>query len=133
MTVTQDQTGAPTPAGTRDGWTDVCPVAALQPGRGAAALLPGGVQVAIFLLDDGSMHAVGQRDPYSGANVMSRGLVGSRGDRDIVVSPMLKQTFDLHTGEALDDPGTRLPVHPVAVVDGRVLVHREPEPDGGGP
>ena len=42
--------------------------------------------------------AIGNQDPFSGANVMSRGIVGSRGDVPTVASPMFKQVFDLRTG-----------------------------------
>ena len=88
-------------------------------------------QVAVFLLEDGSVRAVDQRDPYSGANVLSRGLVGSRGDRDVVFSPMLKQAFDLRTGEAVDDADVRVGVHDVELVDGAVMISIRPtEPSG---
>jgi len=112
-------------------WAAVCPLAALPVERGAAALLPDGTQVALFRLADDSVHAIGNRDPYSGANVMARGLVGSRGDRDVVASPMFKQHFDLRTGSALDEPDVRIPVHRVRVVDGVVEVCcGAEEPDG---
>jgi len=106
-------------------WTRVCAVAQLIPERGIAALV-GSEPVAVFLLDDGTVHAVGHRDPFSNANVMARGIVGSVGTgesyRDTVASPMYKHVFDLATGECLTDPGTRLPVHPVRLVDDHVEV-----------
>src|SRR5437667_65879 len=61
-----------------DEWVGVCPVTKLQPERGVAALV-GDDQVAIFLVGD-DVFAVSNLDPFSGANVMSRGLVGTRGD-----------------------------------------------------
>ena len=85
-------------------WHDVCLLSDLSRERGAAALLDG-VQVAVFRTHDDRVHAVQQLDPYSGANVMSRGIVGSRGDRPTVASPMYKQVFDLRTGECLDPVG----------------------------
>ena len=103
-------------------WTAVCRYDELLCERGVAALMPDGRQVALFRLADGSVRAIGQRDPYSGANVISRGLVGTRGERSVVASPMYKQHFDLRTGEAVDDPDVRLPVHPVRVRDGVVEV-----------
>ena len=105
-------------------WTSVCSVEDLQPERGVAALVDGR-QVALFRLFDGSLHAVGHRDPFSGAHVMARGIVGTRGDVPTVASPMYKQVFDLRTGVCLDapeDPAVRLPVHAVRVRDGRVEV-----------
>ena len=61
-------------------------------------------QVALFRLDDGSLHAVGNIDPFSGAAVMSRGIVGDRGGRACVQSPIKKQAFALRRRPCLDDP-----------------------------
>ena len=110
-------------------WTRVCAVEQLLPERGVAAMVAG-EQVALFLLEDGSVRAVGHFDPFSGTHVMARGIVGSMGSaesyRDTVASPMYKQVFDLATGECLSehDRGSdvRLPVWAVRVVDGHVEV-----------
>ena len=84
------------------------PSTQLIPERGIAALVEG-EPVALFLLDDGTVHAVGHRDPFSNANVMARGIVGSVGAgedyRNTVASPMYKHVFDLATGECLTEPG----------------------------
>ncbi|MFK4088733.1 nitrite reductase small subunit NirD [Kribbella sp. NPDC020789] len=101
--------------------TVVCRYDVLLPERGVAALA-GGVQIALFRLHDGTVYALGNQDPFSGANVMSRGIVGSRGDVPTVASPMFKQVFDLRTGVCLDDPAVSLPVYPVEIVDGMVRV-----------
>jgi len=101
--------------------TVVCAVEALLPERGVAALL-GDLQIALFRTHDDEVFAIGNQDPFSGANVMSRGIVGSRGDVPTVASPMFKQVFDLRTGVCLDDPEVSLPVYPVEVVDGQVVV-----------
>jgi nitrite reductase (NADH) small subunit len=109
-------------------WTGVCTLRQLVPERGVAVLV-GDRQVALFLVsgESGSfVHAVGHRDPFSGANVMARGLVGSVGDRDTIASPMYKQVFDLATGECLTDPEVRLPVHRTWVAGGVVYVEDEP-------
>lgn len=100
----------------------VCAYDALLPERGVAALVDGR-QVALFRTYDGTVYALGNHDPFSGANVLSRGIVGSRGDVPTVASPMFKQVFDLRTGACLDDPGTAVPTYPVQVVDGQVVVH----------
>ena len=101
--------------------TVVCRYDALLPERGVAALV-GEVQIALFRTHDGRVFAVGNHDPFSGANVMSRGIVGSRGDVPTVASPMFKQVFDLRTGECLDDPSVSLPVYQVEVVDEMVRI-----------
>ncbi len=110
-----------------DDWTPVCAVSDLTPGRGVAALL-NGEQVAIFLLgyrEDGpDLRAVGNIDPFGRAAVMSRGLVGSRGEVPTLASPLLKQVFSLDTGICLDDASQALPVYPVRVADGLVEVGR---------
>jgi hypothetical protein len=55
---------------------DICALDDLAPERGTAAIL-GGTQIAVFRLADDTVRAVQQLDPYSGANVLARGLVGS--------------------------------------------------------
>ena len=103
-------------------WQDVCAFDDLVPDRGVCALV-GGRQVAVFRVSPADeLFALANHDPFSGANVISRGIVGSRGDVPKVASPMYKQNFDLRTGECLDDPTVSLPVHLVRERDGRVEV-----------
>jgi nitrite reductase (NADH) small subunit len=106
-------------------WETVCLLDRLLPGRGAAALLAAGgepVQVALFRMAEGTVHAIGNVDPFSGAAVLSRGIVGDRGGVPIVASPVFKQAFSLVTGQCLDDPEVRVPVYPVRVADGWLQV-----------
>lgn len=98
--------------------TMVCALADLLPLRGAAALVEG-QQIALFRVGD-EVFAVQQLDPFSGSMVMSRGIVGTRGDRLTVAGPMYKQIFDLGTGECLDALGGQpQPLHtwPVEVTE----------------
>ena len=101
--------------------TPVCRVDDV-PLEGGVAALVDGEAVAVFRTHDGSLFAIGNVDPFSGASVLSRGIVGSRGDVPVVSSPMYKQAFDLRTGRCLDDDTVSVPAYDVAVVDGRVLV-----------
>jgi len=94
-------------------WTTACAYDHLIPGRGVGVLLDDGTQAALFRLDDGTVHAVGNIDPFSGAAVISRGIVGDRGGRAIVQSPILKQAFALDDGCCLDDPQVSVPVYQV--------------------
>lgn len=104
-------------------WTTACAYDFLIPNRGVGVLLPGGAQAALFRLDDGSVQAVGNVDPFSGAAVMSRGIVGDRGGRPIVQSPIKKQAFALEDGVCLDEPDVALPVYPTRVTaDGQVEI-----------
>jgi nitrite reductase (NADH) small subunit len=102
-------------------WTIVCPLDRLQPERGAAALI-GSVQVALIRTFDGAVFAVDNRDPVAGAQVMSRGIVGSRGDAPTIASPLHKQVYDLRTGQCLDNPGVSLSTYRVRCTDGLVEV-----------
>lgn len=125
--MTRERSEQTAPAGGR-AWTAVCTTNQLIPERGVAVLV-GERQVALFLVTGPSgrfVHAVGHRDPFSGANVMARGLVGSVGERDTIASPMYKHVFDLATGECLTDPSERLPVHRTWVAGGVVHVENEP-------
>ena len=61
-------------------------------------------------------------DPFSRATVLSRGIVGSKGDTPKVASPIYKQSFDLKSGQCLDDPSVEVMAFPVRVIEGRVLV-----------
>ena len=101
-------------------WTRACRVDALLPGRGVAVLLPDRRQAALFLLSDGTLAAVGNIDPFSGAAVMSRGITGDRAGEPTVASPLLKQVFSLRDGRCLDDESCVLRVYDVRVVDGFV-------------
>jgi nitrite reductase (NADH) small subunit len=101
--------------------TTVCGVGAV-PREGGVAALVDGHAVAVFRTYAGEVFAIGNVDPFSGASVLSRGIVGSRGDAPVVSSPMFKQAFDLRSGQCLDDPSVSVPTYDVAVVDGIVLV-----------
>ncbi|MEV5975800.1 nitrite reductase small subunit NirD [Streptomyces sp. NPDC052114] len=98
-----------------DDWFAVCERARLTPGRGLAALLPDGRQAALFLDREGRAYAIDNRDPFTGAAVLSRGLLGSADGRPFVASPLLKQRFDLATGRCLDDDEVTVAVHPVRI------------------
>ena len=101
-------------------WVDVCAFDDLIAGRGVCALV-GGRQIAVFKID-GDVYALANRDPFSGANVLARGVVGSKGEVPKVASPMYKQTFDLRTGRCLEDPSVSVPAFSARVRDGRVQI-----------
>ncbi|HEX4721487.1 MAG TPA: nitrite reductase small subunit NirD [Pseudonocardiaceae bacterium] len=102
--------------------TTVCRFADLLAERGVAVLLPDGTQVAVFRTHDGQVHALSNVDPFSGAAVLARGIVGDRDGTPIVVSPVYKQAFELGTGRCLDDERVAVAVFAATVVDGMVMV-----------
>jgi nitrite reductase (NADH) small subunit len=121
----------------RGEWVAVCTMRQLIPERGVAVLV-GGHQVALFRVTsrvgEDFVYAVGHRDPFSDANVIARGIVGSVGSgedqRDTVASPMYKHVFELATGACLTDPSDRLPVHRTWVAGGVVYVNPRPVDTG---
>ncbi|HBX36258.1 MAG TPA: nitrite reductase (NAD(P)H) small subunit [Pseudohongiella sp.] len=104
----------------RSDWFDIADLDQIVPGTGAAARL-GKEQVAIFNTRDG-IFAVQNHDPFSGANVLSRGIVGDIGGRLVVASPVYKQHFCLRSGECLEDGSVRLQTFAVTVRDSRVWI-----------
>jgi nitrite reductase (NADH) small subunit len=102
-------------------WTEICPLDRIEIERGVAALICG-TPVALFRTHSGDFYALDNVDPMSGASVLSRGIVGTRGDVPTVASPMHKQAFDLRTGECLDAAGVRVRVYEVRVRDGVVEI-----------
>ena len=107
--------------GSAAGWTIVCRLGDLEPERGVAALVDGH-QIALFRSWDDAIYVLDHLDPFSGADVMARGIVGSRGEVPTVASPMFKQVFDLRTGACLDDDSVRVHVHEARLEEGAVEV-----------
>ncbi|MCE7079136.1 nitrite reductase small subunit NirD [Streptomyces sp. ST2-7A] len=117
-------------AGTDGGeWVTVCAAERLTPGRGVAALLPDGRQAAVFPTRAGRVHAIDNRDPFTGAMVLSRGLLGTTADgTPFVASPLLKQRFALTDGRCLDEPDN--PDRAVTVLACRVVPAAGSGPEG---
>lgn len=100
----------------------MCAIEDIDLDRGVCALV-GSYQVALFrVAPHGDLFALSNYDPFSGAYVLSRGIVGSKGDISEVASPVYKQSYDLRTGQCLDDPSVSVMTFDVRVHDGRVLV-----------
>jgi nitrite reductase (NADH) small subunit len=106
-------------------WVEVCSYESIYPDTGVCALVDGR-QVAVYRLSDGNLHAVSNLDPFSQANVLSRGIVGDRGGEPKVASPIYKQTFNLRTGVCYEDAGVRLDVYRVRRRSGVVEVFAAP-------
>lgn len=108
-------------------WIDICDSSDIMPNAGRCALI-NGAQVAIFRVSqpgvqdssNDSWYALDNCDPFSQANVLSRGLVGNLADRVVVASPIYKQHFCLQTGVCLEDNTTRLKTYAVRLHNNRI-------------
>lgn len=79
-------------ADTSTRWDEVCAYDDLMPERGACALVRD-IQVAVSRTFDGELYALSNHDPFSGAYVPPRGILGTRQGVPTVASPMYKQVF----------------------------------------
>jgi NAD(P)H-dependent nitrite reductase small subunit len=98
----------------------VCNVEDILDGAGVCALVDG-EQIALLRIGE-EVFALENRDPFSGANVISRGLVGDLAGQLVVASPVYKQHFNLRNGRCLEDEAVSLRTWPCGVLDGRVWV-----------
>ncbi len=107
-------------------WTAVCRLDDIVPDSGVCALA-GGRQVAVFRVGADRVYALANRDPFSGANVLSRGIVGDLKGEPVVASPVYKQHFSLATGQCLEDPAAKVDTFAVRVENGAIHVEtRQP-------
>lgn len=103
------------------GWHRVCAVDELELAWGEAALVAG-FQVALFRTAPGEVFAVAQEDPATGAFVMARGIIGSRGTRPTIASPLHKEVYDLETGECFSNAELRLAAFATRINDGYIEI-----------
>jgi nitrite reductase (NADH) small subunit len=111
-------------------WQFVCTRADLVEFSGVAAwveTIEGPVQVALIYLpsapnspqpagpntpalpnQEQELYALDHRDPFSGANVIARGIVGDLKGEPVVASPIYKQHFRLADGQCLEDDAAKL-------------------------
>ena len=104
-----------------ENWIEVCSLDDIVPDTGVCALIEE-KQVALFRTHTGDLFAIDNFDPFSKANVLSRGIVGSVGEKLVVASPIYKQHFCLATGECLEDENVKLNVYPVKAANDKVAV-----------
>ncbi len=105
-------------------WHAICALEDILPESGAAALVDR-KEVAVFRVGD-AVFAIGNYDPASDANVLSRGIVGDIGGEIVVASPIYKQHFSLVTGRCLEDPQFAVPAYMAEVRHGRIWVRAKP-------
>ena len=101
---------------------DICSVTDLLEDAGIAALIDE-KQVALFYVKKTEqVFALSNYDPFSEANVLSRGIIGSIGDDLVVASPIYKQHFNLATGQCIEDDRVSIDNYPVHINNGRVFL-----------
>jgi len=101
-------------------WQKVCASEDILPMLGVRALIDDR-QIAIFRVHT-ALYAIDAVDPFSGAAVLSRGIVGDVKGRLVVASPLYKQHFDLETGECLEDASVSVMTYAVREIDGAVEI-----------
>ena len=102
--------------------TQVCALTDIAPNTGVCALFEG-EQVALFRIGDTEqVFAISNYDPIGKANVLSRGITGTLGERIVVASPLYKQHFDLQTGECLEDAEQSVKTYAVSLDNGQIVL-----------
>ena len=102
-------------------WTAVCSADRLIPDRPVCALVEA-IPVGIVLTSFDELFAFSSIDPFSSANVLWRGIVGSVDGRPSIASPMYKQRFLLESGACVDDPSKSVAVFAVRKRNGAVEI-----------
>lgn len=112
------------------GQQPVCSLDDLVPDAGVAAVVDGR-QIAIFYLPGrpNPVFAIDNQDPFTGVQVLSRGIVGDAQGRPFVASPLYKQRFSLEDGTCLDDASVSVRAWPIALRDGQVWLIRQAVPE----
>ena len=95
-------------------WNVLCKKNDLIPHSGVAAL-HNGQQIALFYIPgyETEVFATCNNDPFSGANILARGIVGNLQDEPMVASPLYKQHFSLKSGVCMEDEEIKIRVWPV--------------------
>lgn len=96
-------------------WETVCNVQDIPHNTGVCALV-NGRQIAIYRFND-ELFALDNYDPFSHANVLSRGILGDLNGELCVASPIYKQHFSVITGKCLEDENVSVGVYTVRQSD----------------
>ncbi|MEZ8822743.1 nitrite reductase small subunit NirD [Vibrio amylolyticus] len=103
-------------------WITVCSTDDLLPNMGVCAKVEE-QQVAIFYCGRSrKLYALSNLDPFSGVNVISRGIIGSLDEQPCVASPLYKQHFNLETGVCIEEPNVQLSTYPIRQSDNAIQV-----------
>jgi nitrite reductase (NADH) small subunit len=106
---------------TQVSWDVVCTVDDLIAESGVAVWTEAG-PVAVFYLPHRlpALFAISHTDPFTGKNVLARGITGDLKGQPVVASPLYKQHFNLETGQCLEDETVKVKTYPI-LLDGETV------------
>jgi len=109
-------------------WFHACKPEDLVNNSGVCALI-NEHQIALFCIpssaaNDADMKVVATSnwDPIGKANVLYRGLLGTKEDTHFVSSPLYKQRYCLETGRCLDNGEATIAIYPVKLENNSLFV-----------
>lgn len=107
---------------TTTGWLYACQIEDTIENAGVCLKL-GGRQVALFnFARTKEWYATQNECPHKRQMILSRGMIGSLGEKPKVACPFHKKTFALDTGECLSGDECSIQTYPVKVEDGKVYI-----------
>lgn len=92
-------------------WETVCNIQDIPHNTGVCALI-NGRQIAIYRFND-ELFALDNYDPFSHANVLSRGILGDVHGQLCVASPIYKQHYSVNSGICLENESVSVGVYAV--------------------
>ena len=104
------------------GWTPVCGVDEIEPGRGVVRIV-NGTEVAL-MRDGEDVFALGNLCPHRGGQIGDGHVENGK-----AICPLHAWDFDLRTGISPFNPADSLPTYPVRVHDGTVEVNADSVPE----
>lgn len=103
-------------------WHPVCSLDSILPATGVCTWV-NNQQLALFRPHaDETVYALSNIDPFAGASVLSRGLIGEHQQDLWVASPLKKQRFRLRDGLCMEDESRSIISYPARVRDGQVEI-----------
>jgi nitrite reductase (NADH) small subunit len=101
-------------------WLDIGTVDQIAPGSARTLPVHGGEEIAIFRTLAGNFHALVNKCPHK-QGPLSQGIVHG----SVVTCPLHNWNISLKTGEALGEDKGCVPVIPLKIDAGRILIARD--------
>jgi nitrite reductase (NADH) small subunit len=101
-------------------WLDIGQVDQIAPGSARTLPVEGGEEIAIFRTLAGNFHALVNKCPHK-QGPLSQGIVHG----SVVTCPLHNWNISLQTGEALGEDKGCVPVIPLKIDAGRILIARD--------